>query len=152
MILNGTKMWVEQDRLEAYRYNNKTTSGLQGTSEFIANLSLSYENKQNRWLASLSGNYSSDRIFAMGSPKDAENRDYLYNDEIIEKGFISLDAVLSKDLTDHFSVKMIARNLLNPEMKMTQNLRDLNTREEENHVVESYQKGMKLQLSLNYTF
>ena len=152
MILNGTKMWVEQDRLEAYRYNNKTTSGLQGTSEFIANLSLSYENKQNRWLASLSGNYSSDRIFAMGSPKDAENRDYLYNDEIIEKGFVSLDGVLSKDLTDHLSVKMVARNLLNPEMKMTQNLRDLNTGEEENHVVESYQKGMKLQLSLNYTF
>lgn len=152
MILNGTKMWVEQDLLEAYQYDNKTTSGLQGASEFIANLSFSYENKQNKWLASLSGNYSSDRIFAMGSPKDAENRDYLYNDEIIEKGFVSLDAVLSKDLTDHFSVKMIARNLLNPEMKMTQNLRDLNTREVKNHVVESYKKGVKLQLSLNYTF
>lgn len=152
MILNGTKMWVEQDLLEAYQYNNKTTSGLQGASDLIANLSLSYEDKQKKWLASISGNYSSDRIFAMGSPKDAENRDYLYNDEITEKGFITLDAVLSKELTDHFSLKIVARNLLNQEMKMTQHLRDLNSREEENHVVESYRKGVKLQFSLNYTF
>lgn len=152
MILNGTRMWVKQDLLEAYRYNNKTTSGLQGASDLIANLSISYENKQNRWMASLSGNYSSDRIFALGSPKDAANSDYLYNDEIIEKGFVSLDAVLSKDFNDHFSLKLVARNLLNPEMKMTQNLRDLNTREEKNYVVESFKKGVKLQLSLNYTF
>jgi len=38
MILNGTKMWVEQDLLEAYQYNNRTTSGLQGASDLIANL------------------------------------------------------------------------------------------------------------------
>ncbi|NLY24825.1 MAG: TonB-dependent receptor [Bacteroidales bacterium] len=152
MILNGTKMWVEQDLLEAYQYNNKTTSGLQGASDLIANLSLSYENKQKRWLASLSGNYASDRIFAMGSPKDAVNRDYLYNDEIIEKGFVSLDAVLSKQLTDHLSVKMVARNLLNPEMKMMQKLKDLNTRVEENHVVESSRKGVNIQLSVKYIF
>jgi len=152
MILNGTKMWVEQDLLEAYQYNNRTTSGLQGASDLIANLSVSYENRRNHWLATLSGNYASDRIFALGSPKDAANRDYLYNDEIIEKGFISLDAVLSKEFNDHFTIKMVARNLLNPKMKMMQNLRDLNTREEENYVVESYQKGVKLQLSLHYTF
>lgn len=152
MILNGTRMWVEQDLLEAYQYNNKTTSGLQGASDLIANLSVSYENRKNHWLASLTGNYSSDRIYALGSPKDAANRDYLYNDEIIETGYITLDAVLSKEFKDHFTLKMVARNLLNPEMKMTQKLRDLNTREEENHVVESYQKGVKLQLSLHYTF
>ena len=152
MIVNATKMWVEQDLLEAYRYNNITTSGLQGASDLIANLSLSYQDKQKRWLASLSGNYASDRIFAMGSPKDAANRDYLYNDEIIENGFVSLDAVLSKQLTNHLSVKMVTRNLLNPEMKMTQKLRDLNTRVEENHVVETYRKGVKLQLSVNYIF
>lgn len=152
MILNGTRMWVEQDLLEAYQYNRKRTSGLQGSSEKIMNLSVSYEKKPERWMVSLSGNYSSDRIFAMGSPKDATNRDYLYNDEIIEKGFITLDAVLRKAFSDHLSVKMVARNLLNPEMQMTQKLRDLNTREEENHVVESYKKGMKLQLSVNYIF
>ena len=88
----------------------------------------------------------------MGSPKDAVNRDYLYNDEIIEKGFVSLDAVLSKQLTDHLSVKMVARNLLNPEMKMMQKLKDLNTRVEENHVVESSRKGVNIQLSVKYIF
>ena len=152
MILNGTRMWVSQDLLEAYQYNNKTSSGLQGASELISNLTLSYSHLPGDWLASLSGNYSSDRIFAMGSPKDATNRDYLYNDEIIEKGVVTLDAVVSKGLTDHLTVKLVARNLLNPEMQMTQNLRDLNSREVENHVVESYRKGMRLQLSVNYTF
>ncbi len=152
MIVNGTKMWVKQDLLEAYRYNNKTTSGLQGASEVMSNLTVSYENKKYNFLASVSGAYASDRIFALGSPKDAANRDYLYNDEIIEKGFVTLDAVLNKDFNEHFSLKLVARNLLNPEIKMTQNLRDLNSREETNYVVESYKKGMKLQLSLTYTF
>ena len=152
MILNGTRMWVSQDLLEAYQYNNKTSSGLQGASELISNLTLSYSHLPGNWQASLSGNYSSDRIYAMGSPKDANNRDYLYNDEIIEKGVITLDAVVSKGLTDHLTVKLIARNLLNPEMQMTQNLRDLNSRKVENHVVESYKKGMRMQLSVNYTF
>lgn len=152
MILNGTKMWLEQDLLENFQFNNRTTSGLQGASEFIANLSLSYQNRPHHWMASLSGNYSSDKIFALGSPKDAANRDIYYNDEIIEKGFVTLDAVVSKDINDHLSLKFLARNLLNPEIKLTQNVRDLTSAEEVNYVVESYKKGVKLQLSLNYTF
>jgi len=152
MILNGTRMWVSQDLLEAYQYNHITSSGLQGASELIANLTLSYAHQSANWQASLSGNYSSDRIYALGSPKDAANRDYLYNDEIIETGVVTLDAVLSKGLTDHLTVKLVARNLLNPEMRMTQNLRDLNSREVENHVVESYRKGIRMQLSVNYIF
>lgn len=152
MILNGTKMWLKQDLLENFQFNNRTTSGLQGASEFIANLSLSYQNRPHHWMASLSGNYSSDKIFALGSPKDAANRDIYYNDEIIEKGFVTLDAVVSKDINDHLSLKFLARNLLNPEIKLTQNVRDLNSAEEVNYVVDSYKKGVKLQLSLNYTF
>jgi outer membrane receptor protein involved in Fe transport len=152
MILNGTKMWLEQDLLENFQFNNRTTSGLQGASEFIANLSVSYQNRPHHWMASLSGNYSSDKIFALGSPKDAANRDIYYNDEIIEKGFVTLDAVVSKDINDHLSLKFLARNLLNPEIKLTQNVRDLTSAEEVNYVVESYKKGVKLQLSLNYTF
>lgn len=151
-IVNGAKMWVEQDLLEAYRYNHKATSGLQGASEFVTNLSIHYENSRRDWSASLSGAYASDRIFALGSPKDAVNRDYLYNDEIIEEGFISFDAVLSKDISDRLSLRFVARNLLNPEIRLTQNVRDLNSREESNFVVESYKKGTKLQLSLTYTF
>lgn len=151
-LVNGTKMWVEQDLLEAYQYNQKTTSGLQGASELAANLSVHYENTRHHWVASLSGAYSSDRIFALGSPKDTVNRDYLYNDEIIEEGFITLDAVFSKDITDKLSLRLVAKNLLNPEIRMTQNVRDLNSREESNYVVESYKKGTKLQLSLTYTF
>lgn len=152
MILNGTKMWLEQDLYENFQYSNKTASGLQGASDFIANLSLSYENKPNSWMASLSGNYSSDKIFALGSPKDAANRDTYYNDEIIEKGIMSLDAVVSKDLSERLSLKFLARNILNPEFKLTQNVRDLNSGVESNYIVDSYKKGVKLQLSINYTF
>lgn len=152
MILNGTKMWLKQDLLENYQFKNRTTSGLQGASEFIGNLSFSYENRTHNWMASLSGNYSSDKIFALGSPKDAANRDIFYNDEILEKGFTTLDAVVSKDINDRLTLKFLARNLLNPEIKLTQNVKDLNSGEEKNYVVDAYKKGVKLQLSINYTF
>ena len=152
MILNGTRMWVKQDLLEQFQYNNKTSSGLQGAAEYIANISLNYENYNQKWLASITGNFSSDKIFAMGSPKDAVNRDYLYNDDIIEKGYITLDAVLSKELSEKLTLKLVARNILNPEMQLTQNLRDLNSREVTNFVVDSHRKGLKLQVSVNYKF
>ncbi|WP_418894270.1 TonB-dependent receptor domain-containing protein [Limibacterium fermenti] len=152
LILNGTRMWLKQDLLEGYRYKDKTTSGLQGASEFITNASLQYENKKHRWQASISGNYSSDKIYALGSPKDATNRTIYYNDEIIEKGFATLDAVISKDITDRLSIKLLGRNLLNPQIELTQNVKDLNTEQETNYIVDSYKKGIKLQLSVNYTF
>jgi outer membrane receptor protein involved in Fe transport len=150
---NVTKMWLEQDLLEDFQYKNTKSSSLQGASDFITNASLSYTNqKENELTATLTGNYSSDKIFALGSPEDFTNSAALYNDEIIEKGFVALDLVVSKKLTEHLSVKLVGRNLLNPEIKQTQKVRSLVTGIETNETVSSYRKGSQFMLSVKYTF
>ncbi|WP_282133888.1 TonB-dependent receptor [Seonamhaeicola maritimus] len=150
---NITKMWFNQDLLEEYQYNGQTDSELQGASDFIVNGSLGYNNqKEKEFIATLTGNYSSDKIFALGSPEDFANSAVLYNDEIIEKGFFTMDLVMSKQLTDKLLLKFVGRNLLNPEIEQTQLIRDINTSEVTNATVSSYKKGSLLSLSLKYTF
>ena len=150
---NITKMWFNQDLLEEFQYNNITESDLQGASDLILNSSLSYNSKtEKEFNATLTGNYSSDKVFALGSPEDFSNSDVLYNDEIIEKGFFTLDFVLSKMLTKKLQIKLVCRNLLNPDIQQTQLIRDINTGVETDEVVLSYKKGAQLNLSLKYDF
>jgi len=150
---NITKMWLEQDLLKDFQYKNSTVSSLQGASDFIANGSLSYSNnKEKEFVATVTGNYSSDRIYALGSPEDFSNSASLYNDEIIEKGFVSLDLVVSKAINKNLIVKLIGRNLLNPEIKQNQLVRSLVTGVETNQTVLSYKKGSQLTLNVKYTF
>ncbi|MDA3853520.1 MAG: TonB-dependent receptor, partial [Bacteroidales bacterium] len=97
MSFNLTKMWFNQDLLEKHQYNNKTETGLQGAADLIANGSLIFsDNKENEFLATLSANYSSDKIFALGAPEDYTYSDTYFNNEIIEKGFTTVDLVLVK--------------------------------------------------------
>ncbi len=150
---NITQMWFNQDLLQNFQYKNITESDLQGASDFIINSSLSYNNqKEKEFIATLTGNYSSDKIFALGAPEDFTNSATLYNDEIIEKGFVTLDLVLSKRITDKLLLKFIGRNLLNPNIDQTQLVRNINTAVETNETVLSYKKGSLLSLSLKYDF
>ena len=153
MTANLTKMWLKQDLLKDFQYKNITESSLQGASDFIANGSISYgDKKEKEFIATLTGNYSSDRIFALGSPEDFANSAALYNDEIIEKGFVTLDLVMSKDVTKNLQVKLVGRNLLNPEIKQTQKVRNLISAIETNETVLSYKKGSQLTVSFKYSF
>jgi outer membrane receptor protein involved in Fe transport len=150
---NITKMWLEQDLLKDFQYKDMTTSSLQGASDLIANGTLSYNNKkENEFIATLTGNYSSDKIFALGSPEDFENSDIYYNDEIIEKGFVALDLVVSKEITENLLIKFVGRNLLNPEIKQTQLVKSFITNIETDETVLSYKKGSQLTVSIKYTF
>ncbi len=150
---NITKMWFNQDLLEEFQYKNITESDLQGASDLILNGSLGYNNQKEReFIATITGNYSSDKIFALGAPEDFANSAVLYNDEIIEKGFFAMDLVVSKQITDKLLLKFVGRNLLNPSIEQTQLIRDINTGVETNEVVSSYKKGSLLSLNLKYTF
>ena len=150
---NVTKMWLKQDLLKDFQYKNIKESSLQGASDFIANGSLSFtDRKENEFVATLTGNYSSDKIYVLGSPEDFTNSVSLYNDEIIEKGFVALDLVVSKKLTENLLIKLVGRNLLNPEIKQTQKVRNLISNLETNETVLSYKKGSQLTLSVKYTF
>ena len=150
---NLTKMWFNQDLSDKYQFKGKSESELQGASDFIINGSLSYSNnKKNEFIATLTGNYASDKIYVLGAPEDFDNSDTLYNDEIIEKGFVSLDFVLSKQIFKGFTAKLVGKNLLDPKIEQTQLVRDLNTLIETNETVLSYKKGRQVSLGLNYTF
>ena len=153
MTANLTKMWLNQDLLEDFQYKNITSSSLQGAAGFISNGSLSYgDRKEKEFVATLTGNYSSDKIFSLGSPEDLLNSNKFYNDEIIEKGFVTLDLVVSKKLSKNILVKLVGRNLLNPEIKQTQLVKSFITNIETNETVLSYKKGSQFTVSFKYSF
>ncbi|WP_347923080.1 TonB-dependent receptor [Pontimicrobium sp. SW4] len=150
---NITKMWFTQDLLKEFQYKNVKESDLQGASDLILNASLGYNNqKENEFTANLTGNYSSDKVFALGSPEDFANSDILFNDEIIEKGFFTMDFVMSKELSANWQIKLVGKNLLNPAIEQTQMVRNINTGVTTNEVVSSYKKGSQFSLSLKYLF
>lgn len=148
LIVNATKMWFNQDLLEEFQYNNKTETELQGASGFILNGALSYAtNKEKEFTATLTGNYSSDKILALGAPEDFQNSATLFNNEIIEKGFTTVDLIVSKRLTEKISIKFSGKNLLNPKIEQTQEIRPLSG-ETSTEVVSSYKKGINLSFSI----
>ncbi|MEX6626563.1 TonB-dependent receptor [Tenacibaculum salmonis] len=150
---NTTFMYLNQDLREEFRYKDVKETKLQGASNFIFNGSVSYNSQTEKPLiATLTGNYSSDKVLALGAPRSQAQRATLYNDQIIQKGFFTLDAILSKKVTNYLSVKLIGKNLLNPEIKQTQLVRDINTQIETNETVQLYTKGLQLSLGLNLSF
>ncbi|WP_438988756.1 carboxypeptidase-like regulatory domain-containing protein [Polaribacter sp.] len=157
--LNLTKMWFNQDLSTNFQYSDVTESGLQGASDFITNASISFNSRSDKeFIATLSGNYASDKIFALGSPEDLTNNATLFNGEIIEKGFVTLDFVMSKEIYKNLSVKLIGRNLLNPDIQQTQKITQFdNTGSGQilgvtDQVVQSYKRGSQISLNFSYKF
>ena len=148
VIFNATKMWFSQDLLEEFQYNNKTESGLQGASEFIANATLSFSDfKEKEFRAAVTANYSSDKILALGAPEDLVYNATLFNNEIIEKGFTTIDIIVSKKFTERIAIKLTGKNLLNPKIEQTQEIKPLSG-EGFTAVVNSYKKGINLNLGV----
>lgn len=161
--VNASRMWHKQDLKEVYdengnfertfRYKGLTETDLQGASDWIVNGSLNFNtNTENPYEATISGNYASDRIYALGGPEFQTSGDVNYNDAIIEKGFVSLDLILSKELTKNFKIGLSGKNILNPEIKRTQLIKPSTTNIETNETVLSYTRGARFGLNLNYTF
>jgi outer membrane receptor protein involved in Fe transport len=148
LSLNATKMWFNQDLLENYQYNNKTEVDLQGAAGFIFNGSLAFStNTEKELTATITSNYSSDKILALGAPESQTNSDVYFNNEIIEKGFTTLDMVVSKKLSKRVTLKLTGKNLLNPDIKQTQAIKPPS--EPESIVtIRSYKKGISLKLGL----
>ncbi|MDX1543770.1 MAG: TonB-dependent receptor [Christiangramia sp.] len=160
---NASRMWHEQDLKEVYndngtfirtfRYNGKSKVGLQGASDWIFNGSVNISNEtENPFRASLVANYASDKIYALGAPEVQTQNDVFYNDEIIEKGFVTLDAIISKELNDNWQLQFKGQNLLNPEIERVQAIRPSSTGVESLETVRSYTRGAILSLGVNYSF
>lgn len=161
--LNASKMWHSQDLKEVtgadgnfirtFRYKGLTDTGLQGASDWIFNGSLNMvAGTGNQFMASLVANYASDKIYALGAPEIQTESETYYNDAIVEKGFVTLDAVLSQELGEHWSLKFTGKNLLNPALKRVQNIKPSTTGIETTETVRSYTRGAVLSLGINYSF
>nr|WP_321407102.1 TonB-dependent receptor [uncultured Carboxylicivirga sp.] len=150
LTVNVTKMWFKQDLLDEFQYFNKTESDLEGASELILNGALSFtNNKPKAFMATVSGNYSSDKVFALGAPESYSGRETLFNSEIVEKGFVTLDLILSKKLSEKISLKFTSKNLLNPKVEQTQLIVPTSDEPARTEVVSSYKKGVSLSLGLS---
>ncbi|MBD0850396.1 TonB-dependent receptor [Maribacter arenosus] len=172
LVLNATRMWHSQDLkeifneegtlLRTFRYKGIEKTDLQGASDWIFNSSLNFNSVGiNQFSASLNANYASDKIYALGVPTDQSNRDIFYDDAIVEKGFVVLNAVVSKVIAKNWKLTLIGKNLLNPEIKQTQsilkNVAEIASdpsakRLEVDETVSSYTTGVGLSLGLRYNF
>lgn len=161
--VNASRMWHKQDLKEVYdndgnflrtfRYRGLTETGLEGASDWILNGALVFStNTDNPFEAVVSGNYASDRIYALGSPEFQTSGDINYNEAIVEEGFVSLDIILSKKITEHFKIGISGKNILNPEIKRTQLIKPSTLNVERNESVLSYSRGAQFGLNLNYIF
>lgn len=163
---NVTRMWHKQDLkqvfgtegnfIRTFAYNGKDEIGLQGASDWIFNGSVNVSTEtENPFTATLVAAYASDKIFALGNPEtqNLDQIDVLYNDEIYERGFVTLDLVLSKELRNDLSIEFRGQNLLNPEIERYQAVRPITGNEAENNqTVRSYTRGAVLSLGLSYNF
>ena len=163
LSVNASRMWHTQDLKEIYdengnfartfRYKGLTETGLEGASNWIVNGALNFStNTKNPLEATVAGNYASDKIYALGSPEFQTSGDVNYNDAIVEKGFFSIDFILSKEISKNFKIGFSAKNILNPEIKRTQLIKPSTTNIETEETVLSYTRGARLGLNLNYIF
>ncbi len=182
MVFNATRMWTKQDLKEIYndngdlvrsfRYSNFESVDLQGAADYIVNASFNYSTLGEKPFSfSVSGNYASDKVFALGVPTDQNTRDYNYDSAIVEKGFVVLDGIVSKQFSSGIQLQLVARNLFNPLIQQTQNIlqnyREINRarldgvpieeriklpREEKEITVQSYKLGRSISLGLSLNF
>ena len=161
--LNATRMWHSQDLKDVYdangaitetfKYKDLTKVGLQGASDLIVNTSLNYNTLTEKPIQStLAFNYASEKIVILGGPEDQATKDVDYNDAIVENGIPTMDFIVKKTLSDRLQIGITAKNLLNPNISLTQLVKNPNTGIETNETVLTYKKGRQLRLNINYTF
>ncbi len=138
---------------QTFRYGDRTEIGLEGASDWITNVSLTFNSgNEHPYEFTLTGNYASDKIFALGAPRNQQQPEEFFNGEIIEEGFVTLDFILNKQINDHWSVGLTAKNLLNPTIERTQFIQEVVSGNQFDSTVLSYSTGVETSLNLSYKF
>jgi TonB-dependent receptor len=143
---NFTYMHTEQDLYNSIEGSygtsfNRATDELEGASPIIVNADLSFKptiSENFKPAANLVFNYSSDRIFSLGSG-DVGN--------VIEKAVPTLDFVLKNKLGENTEINFSAKNLLDPKVEMIrENTGDGDV------LLSSFQRGITVGLQFKYNF
>ena len=128
---------VDSDELTVRFTNDK--DALEGASPVLVNGDLTYNYEKNEFsiTSSFVGNYFSNRIYSLGTAG---------NENLVEQSRISLDFVNSINFSDHLSLSLKARNLLDPNYEITQEVNDNDLN------VSSYKRGLTISAGLAYSF
>ncbi|WKD85563.1 TonB-dependent receptor SusC [Polaribacter huanghezhanensis] len=141
---NASYMYSKQD-FNRFKVINETNLNvnftnkegrLTGASDLILNADVTYKkdfSKTANLLATISYNYFSDRVYAIGSAGKGD---------LIDKGTGSLDIILKSELSKKIKLGFSLKNLLNPSIKRVQEIQNVE--------VLSFKNGIKGSLSLTY--
>jgi len=131
---------VNLDESSVAQFTN-STSDLEGATPFLVNADISLNKKfeDNTLISSLVFNYFSERVYSVGT-RGFEN--------VLEKGIPTLDLVSSYKFKEHYSLKLKATNLLNPDFQLTR----AGFNGGDNVVLRNYKKGVNLSLGFTYDF
>lgn len=119
---------------------NRTESALEGASDIIFNTDLSFTPTIGKFKpkATVVGSYFSDRIFALGAGSVGD---------IIEESVPTLNFVLINPITENFEIGLTARNILNPDITLSQSDQAGNRL-----IITEFRDGVDVGLSLKYKF
>jgi len=119
---------------------DSTESELEGASDIIANADVTFTPKLGNFKprATLVGSYFSDRIFALGAGSVGD---------IIEESVPILDFVLLNPITENFEIGITARNLLNPNITLSQTDQTGNK-----IIISEFKDGINAGVTLKYKF
>lgn len=141
---NASYMYSNQD-FDRFKVINETNLNvnftnkegrLTGASDLILNADVTYIkdfSKTANLLATLSYNYFSDRVYAIGSAGKGD---------IVDKGIGSLDLIVKSEISKKIKVGFSLTNVLNPTIKRVQEIQNVE--------VLSFKKGINASLSLTY--
>ncbi len=117
---------------------------MQGASPLLVNSDLSYNTSNNKTslLSTLVFNYAYDKVFSVGTTG---------RENVIEKAVPTLDFINSFGLKkSKLTISLGARNILDPEFKLTQKATSNVTGETRDVLISSYKKGLTLFFGLGW--
>lgn len=114
---------------------DQTTRPFQGQAPYIANVILTYLNPDNGWESTLSFNISGRRLFNIG---------LFATPDVFEEAVPLLNFNLTKRFANHYQIGFSAENILNPDIRKTQILRD------QEYLTEGFKIGTTFNLSFAY--
>ncbi|MCH5600247.1 TonB-dependent receptor [Niabella ginsengisoli] len=140
--MNGSYIYTNV-KLDPQFFVQNTSSQLEGAAPYILNADVTHNLTANNLKVTntVVFNYLSDKVHTIGT------RGY---NNLIEENVSTLDFVSLIDLNKHFGFSLKAKNLLNPDYKLTrEGATETNTPAV---IIRSYKKGMTFDLGISYRF
>lgn len=141
---NASYMYSNQD-FDRFKVINETNLNvnfthkegkLTGASDVLLNADVTYFkefNEETNFLGTISYNYFSDRVYAIGSAGKGD---------LIDKGMGSLDVILKSQVSNKIKLGLSIKNVLNPTIKRMQDIQNID--------VLSFKNGVNASFSLSY--